>query len=135
MAKDSTLFVGLDVHKETIAVAYVAEEREATVVALGTIGTRQCDIDKLLRQLQSKGKTVHFVYEAGPCGYWLYRYLTKKNLRCWVVAPSQIPKKAGDRVKTDRRDAVQLARLLRSGDLSPVDIPSVEDEAIRDVVR
>jgi len=65
----------------------------------------------------------------------LHRYLTKKALLCWVVAPSQIPKKAGDRVKTDRRDAVQLARLLRSGDLSPVYIPSVEDEAIGDVVR
>src|SRR5258706_11266426 len=126
MAKDSTLFVGLDVHKETIAVAYVAEEREATVVALGTIGTRQCDIDKLLRQLQSKGKTLHFVYEAGPCGYWRYRYLTKKHLRCGVVAPACMPKKAGDRVKTDRRDAEQLARRLRSGDLSPVYIPSVE---------
>jgi len=60
------------------------------------------------------------VYEAGPCGYWLYRYLTKKDLKCWVVAPSQIPKKAGDRVKTDRRDAMQMARLLRSGDLTPV---------------
>src|SRR5262249_6569771 len=135
MAHTSTLFVGLDVHKETIAVAYVAEEREAEVVSLGTIGTRQCDIDKLIRKLQSKGKTLHLVYEAGPCGYWLYRYLTKKALQCWVVAPSQIPKNAGDRVKTDRRDAVQLARLLRSGDLSPVYIPSVEDEAIRDVVR
>jgi transposase len=135
MAKDSTLFVGLDVHKETIAVAYVGAEREAEVVSLGTIGTRQSDIDTLIRKVQSKGKTLHFVYEAGPCGYWLYRYLTKKHLTCWVVAPSCIPKKAGDRVKTDRRDAVQLARLLRSGDLRPVYIPSVEDEAIRDVVR
>lgn len=135
MAHTSTLFVGLDVHKETIAVAYVGEEREAEVVSLGTIGTRQGDIDKLIRKRHSKGKTLHFVYEAGPCGYWLYRYLTKKDLRCWVVAPSQIPKKAGDRVKTDRRDAVQLARLLRSGDLTPVYIPSVEDEAIRDLVR
>ena len=135
MAHTSTLFVGLDVHKETIAVAYVGAEREAEVISRGTIGTRQGDIDKLIRQLQGKGKTLHFVYEAGPCGYWLYRYLTKKDLKCWVVAPSQIPKKAGDRVKTDRRDAVQLARLLRSGDLSPVYIPSVEDEAIRDVVR
>src|SRR5215510_14403833 len=135
MTQGSTLFVGLDVHKETIAVAYVAEEREAEVVFLGPIGTRQGDIDKLMRKLQAKGKALHFVYEAGPCGYWLYRYLTKKDLKCWVVAPSQIPKKAGDRVKTDRRDAVQLARLLRSGDLSPVYIPSVEDEAIRDVVR
>jgi transposase len=135
MAHTSTLFIGLDVHKETIAVAYVGEEREAEVISLGTIGTRQGDIDKLIRKLHSKGKTLHFVYEAGPCGYWLYRYLTKKNLTCWVVAPSQIPKKAGDRVKTDRRDAVQLARLLRSGDLTPVYIPNVEDEAIRDVVR
>ncbi|MGE4096236.1 MAG: transposase [Candidatus Binatia bacterium] len=100
---------------------------------MGTIGPRQKDIDALVRKLQ--GKALHFVYEAGPCGYWLYRYLTKKQFPCWVVAPSQIPKKAGDRVKTDRRDAVQLARLLRSGDLSPVYIPSVEDEAIRDVVR
>jgi transposase len=125
----------LDVHKETIAVAHVAEEREAEVVALGTVGTRQGDIDRLLRKLQAKGKPLHLVYEAGPWGYWLYRYLTKKHLTCGVVAPSQIPKKAGDRVKTDRRDAVQLARLLRSGDLTPVSIPSVEDEARRDLVR
>lgn len=135
MVHSSTLFVGLDVHKETIAVAYVAEEREAEVVALGSLGTRQCDIDKLIRKLQAKGKPLPLVYEAGPCGYWLYRYLTKKDLKCWVVAPSQIPKKAGDRVKTDRRDAVQLARLLRSGDLTPGYIPSVEDEAIRAGVR
>ena len=71
MAHTSTLFVGLDVHTETIAVASVGEEREAEVVFLGTIGTRQCDIDRLIRKLQAKGKTLHFVYEAGPCGYWL----------------------------------------------------------------
>jgi len=135
MAQGSTLFVGMDVHKETIAVAYAAEDREAEVVAFGTIGTRQCDIDKLIRKLQAKGKRLPVVYEAGPCGYWLYRYLTKKNLKCWVVAPSQIAKKAGDRVKTDRRDAMQLARLLRSGDLTPIYVPAVEDEAIRDLVR
>src|SRR2546427_2655729 len=135
MAQGSTLFIGLDVHKESIAVASGSAEREAEVVFLGTIGTRQGDIDKLIRKLQSKGKTLHFVYEAGPCGYWLYRYLSKKGLKCWVVAPSQIPKKAGDRVKTDRRDAVQLARLLRSGDLTPVYVPAVEDEAIRALVR
>jgi transposase len=104
-------------------------------VFLGTIGTRQGDIDKLIRKLQAKGKPLHWVYEAGPCGYWLYRSLTKKGLKCWVVAPSQIPKKAGDRVKTDRRDAVQLARLLRSGDLTPGYVLAVEDEAIRDLVR
>lgn len=75
------------------------------------------------------------MYEAGPWGDWLYRYLTKKQLTCWGVAPSQMPTQASDRVKTDRRDAVQLARLRRSGDLSPVYIPSVDDEALRDVVR
>jgi transposase len=72
------------------------------------------------------------VYEAGPCGYWLYRYLTKKGDDCWVVAPALIPKKTGDRVKTDRRDAVQLARL---GDLTTIYVPTVEDEAIRDLTR
>src|SRR3989441_8428974 len=135
MAHTSTLFIGLDVHKETIAVAYGSAEREAEVVFLGTIGTRQGDIDKLIRKLQSKGKTLHFVYEAGPCGDWLYRYLTKQGLECWVGASSQLPKKAGDRVKTDRRAAVQLARLLRSGELTPVYVPAVEDEALRDLVR
>ena len=70
-AHTSTLFVGLDVHKETIAVAYVTEERAAEVVFLGTLGTRQCDIAKVIRKLQAKGKPLHFVYEAGPCGYWL----------------------------------------------------------------
>jgi transposase len=135
MRHSSTLYVGLDVHKESIAVAYAPEERDAEVVFLGTIGTRQCDIDKLVRPLTSKAKQLVFVYEAGPCGYWLYRYLTKKHLLCWVVAPSLVPKKAGDRVKTDRRDATQLARLMRSGDLTPVYVPAVEDEAIRDLSR
>jgi transposase len=135
MAQSSTLYIGLDVHKESIAVAYAAKDYGADVVYLGSIGTRQCDIDKLVRQLQSKAKRLVFVYEAGPCGYWLYRYLTKKGYDCWVVAPSLIPKKAGDRVKTDRRDALQLARLMRSGDLTPVYVPKVEDEAIRDLCR
>jgi transposase len=125
----------MDVHKESIAVAYVAQAHGAEVISLGTIGTRQCDIDKLLRQLRSKSKQLVFVYEAGPCGYWLYRYLMKQGYACWVVAPSLIPKKAGDRVKTDRRDAMQLARLMRSGDLTPVYVPAVDDEAIRDLSR
>ena len=120
MSQSSTLYVGMDVHKESIAVAYVAQDHGAEVISLGTIGTRQCDIDKLRRHLQSKGQHLVFVYEAGPCGYWLYRYLMKKGSVCWVVAPSLIPKKPGDRVKTDRRDARQLARLMRSGDLTPV---------------
>jgi transposase len=135
MNQSSTLYVGLDVHKDSIAVAYVAKDHDAEVIYLGTIGTRQCDIGQLVRKLQSKAPHLVFVYEAGPCGYWLYRYLTQKGQVCWVVAPSLIPKRAGDRVKTDRRDAVQLARLMRSGDLTPVYVPKVEDEAIRDLTR
>ena len=135
MHQSSTLYIGLDVHKESIAVAYVAQEHHAEVVSLGTIGTRQCDIDQLIRKMQSKSKHLIFVYEAGPCGYWLYRYLTKKGHVCWVVAPSLIPKKPGDRVKTNRRDAIKLARLMRSGDLTPVYVAQVEDEAIRDLCR
>jgi transposase len=135
MPQSSTLYIGMDVHKDTIAVAYVAKAHDAEVVFLGTIGTRHCDIDQLIRRMQSKANQLIFVYEAGPCGYWLYRYLTKKGYDCWVVAPSLIPKKPGDRVKTDRRDAMQLARLARSGDLTVVYVPQVADEAIRDLVR
>jgi transposase len=135
MNQSRTLYVGMDVHKDSIAVAYVAQDHGAEVTYFGSIGTRQCDIDQLTRKIQSKAKHLIFVYEAGPCGYWLYRYLTKKDYDCWVVAPSLIPKKPGDRVKTDRRDAVQLARLARSGDLTAVSIPQVEDEAIRDLAR
>ena len=99
MHQSSTLYVGMDVHQESIAVASVAKDHEAEVISLGTCGTRQCDIDTLIRQRQSKAKHLVFAYEAGPCGYWLYRYLAKKDSVCWVVAPSLIPKKAGDRVK------------------------------------
>jgi transposase len=135
MSQSRTLFIGMDVHKDTIAVAYVAQEPGAEVTSLGTIGTRQCDIDQLVRTRPSKAKHLIFVYEAGPCGDWLYRYLTKKGDDGWVVAPSLSPKKAGDRVKTDRRDAMQLARLARSGDLTVVDVPTVDDEAMRDLTR
>jgi transposase len=135
MGKYTTLYVGLDVHKESIAVAYAPEEQGSEVCYLGPIGTRLCDIDKAVRQLQSKAPSLRFVYEAGPCGYWLYRYLQRKGQECMVVAPSLIPRKSGDRVKTDRRDAMQLARLLRSGDLSRVYVPDLEDESIRDLCR
>jgi transposase len=125
----------MDVHKASMAVAYVAQDHGAKVVFLGSIGTRQCDLDKLIRQLQSKSKALVFVSEAGPGGDWLSRYLTQKGQVCWVVASLLIPNKAGDRVTTDRRDASQLARLMRSGDLPPVYGPQVEDEAIRDLSR
>jgi transposase len=135
MAQSRTLCIGMDVHKESIAVAYVAQDHGAEATSLGAMGTRQCDIDQLIRTMQSKAKHLVFISEAGPCGYWLYRYLTQKDDDCGVVAPSLSPKKAGDRVKTDRRDAVQLARLARSGDRTPVYVPKVEEEAIRDLTR
>src|SRR5258708_23529188 len=95
-----TLYVGLDVHKESIAVAYAPEERGTDVVSLGAIGTRQCDIDKLIRKLQSKSATLVFVYEAGPCGYWLSRYLSRQGCSCPVVAPPRIPMRPGVPVNT-----------------------------------
>jgi hypothetical protein len=81
----------MDVHQESIAVAYVANEHHAVVVYFGAIGTRQCDIDTLIWTLQSKSKQLIFVYEAGPWGYWLYRYLARKGYICWVVAPLADP--------------------------------------------
>jgi transposase len=135
MQQSSTLYVGLDVQKDSMAVASVAKEHHAEVVSLGTIGTRQCDLDTLVRQLQSKSKHRVFVSEAGPCGYWLCRSLTTKGHICWGVAPSLIPKKPGDRVTTHRRDALNLARLMRSGALTPVYVPQVEDAAMRDLCR
>ena len=105
------------------------------MISLGTIGTRQQDLDTLVGKLQGKGQALHFGDAAGPGGYWRYRYLPKKGLKCWGVAPAQIPQKAGERGKSDRREAGQRARRLRSGDLRPVDLPRGEAEAIREVVR
>jgi transposase len=135
MSQSRTLCIGMDVHKDAMAVAYVAQDHGAAVTSLGTIGTRHADIDQRIRKRPSKAQPPVFVYAAGPCGYWLSRSLTKKGDDCWVVAPSLIPKKAGDRVKTDRRAAVQLARLMRAGALTPVYVPKVADAAIRDRPR
>jgi len=135
MAKPTTLFVGLDVHKEHIAVAHAGSAPMSEIVYVGQIGTREADLDKLLRRLHGHAARLVVAYEAGPCGYGLHRTLTAKGVVCQVVAPSLMPRKPGDRVKTDRRDAVQLARLLRAGELTAVYVPTVEDEAIRDLTR
>jgi transposase len=135
MQQSGTLYIGRDGHTESIAVAYVAHEHGAAVTYLGAIGTRQCDIDQLIRQMHSQATHLVFVEEASPWGYWLSRSLRKKGDDCGVGAPSLIPNKAGDRGKTDRRDAVPLARLARSGALTPVYVPNVDDAAMRELTR
>lgn len=131
--KKPTRWVGLDVHAETIAVA-VAED-DGAVRSLGTIPNEASAVARLVRRLRDNGVTLRVCYEAGPCGYVLYWQLTKLGITCEVVAPTLIPVKAGDRVKTDRRDAEKLARCYRSGDLTAVWVPDAEHEALRDLVR
>jgi transposase len=118
-----------------MAGADVAQAHGAEVPSLGTIGTRQCDLDQLIRNMPAKATPLVLGDDAGPCGDWRSRSLMKKADDGWVVAPSLLPPKAGDRVTTDRRDAVPWARLARSGDLTPVDGPTVDDEAMRDLTR
>ena len=100
--------------------ADVAQDHRAAVTCLGPMGTRPCAIDHRVRKRPSKANHLLFVSAAGPCGSWLSRSRTTNGYACWVVAPSVIPQKPGDRVKTDRRDAIQLARLARSGALTTV---------------
>ena len=135
--KDVSIFVGLDVHKDSIDIALVEGDRNATVRFYGTIGGDLTDLEKAVRKIKKShpGATFHFVYEAGPCGYGIYRYLTKAGHECLVVAPSMIPKRSGNRIKTDSRDAIMLASLHRAGELTAVYVPRAEDEAMRDLVR
>lgn len=132
--KKTVHYIGLDVHKETIAVA-IAPENTSEVRQYGIIGGTLVAVDKLVKKLAAPDIELRFVYEAGPCGYVIHRHLKSKGLRCDVIAPSLIPRKASDRVKTDRRDAEQLARLFRAGELTAIYVPDQEDEAIRDLVR
>lgn len=130
------MYVGLDVHKDTITVALAdANGREARL--FGTIDNNTAALDRLLRKLTAAhpGRRWIFAYEAGPCGYPLARRLRRLGHVCRVIAPSLIPRRAGDRVKTDRRDALQLARLLRAGELTEVCVPDEELEALRDLSR
>jgi transposase len=133
MSEGITTFVGLDVHKESIAIAVAVLGREAPRF----IGTTGPSLKELLKALSHLGtaQQMHIVYEAGPGGYVLVRQLRAQGYRCEVVAPSKIPRRSGERIKTDRRDALSLAHFARAGDLSIVTVPDSADEAIRDLSR
>lgn len=130
-----SIFIGLDVHKATISVGVAVGERGGEVRSLGTVSNRPDHVRKLVDKLASNGAQLHFCYEAGPCGYGLHRQLVELGHECIVVAPSLIPVKSGDRVKTDRRDALMLAKLHRAGELTAVWVPDAAHEAMRDLVR
>jgi transposase len=123
----------MDVHKESIEVT-LAEESGA-LRRLGQFGGDRGSLLKMVRKLQSKGGERMFVYEAGPCGFWIHRELAALGERCMVVSPALVPKRAGDHLKTDRRDGERLASLARAGELEAIHVPDIRDEAIRDLVR
>jgi transposase len=133
--KEGNTFIGMDVHKNSIDIAIADQGRRGKVRHYGKIDGTLGALDKVVRKLVSTGNQLHFVYEAGPCVYQIYRHLTARGLDCEVVAPSRIPKPNGKQIKNDRRDALMLARLHRAGELTAVYVPQAEDEAIRDLTR
>ena len=128
-------YIGLDVHKETIAVALAEAGKRGEVREYGTIANTSTALKALASKLAKSGSALRFCYEAGPCGYGIQRHLSAAGHECVVVAPSLIPRRPGDRIKTDRRDAANLARLHRAGELTPVWVPDLAHEAVRDLVR
>jgi transposase len=124
----------MDVHKDSIDVA-TGDDAAGEVRHYGAIGGDMQAVSRLARKLESTGKALVFVYEAGPCGFGNYRLLRAKGHECWVVSPGMTPRSNADRVKTDRRDCLKLARLARAGELTPIHVPDEADEAMRDLVR
>ena len=133
MQQQRSQYLGLDVHRDRIAVAVAEEDGPPT--SYGTIANDPAAVRKLMARLGGPDVRPRVAYEAGPTGYALHRQLSALGIDCLVVAPSLIPVRPGDKVKTDRRDTLKLARLLRSGDLTPVWVPDEEHEALRNLVR
>lgn len=131
----SEVFIGLDVAKERHAVAVAEPGRQGEVRYFGEIDANAASVRKLVARLRKRYERLHFCYEAGPTGYGLYRQIIGLGHECSVVAPSLIPRKPGDRIKTNRRDAVQLARLFRAGELTAVWVPDEGHEAVRELIR
>jgi transposase len=129
------IYIGLDVHKATISVTAAEEGRDGAVRFIGTIPNTPTDVAKLARRLAGDGRRLEFCYEAGACGYGIYRQLVAFGHGCTVAAPTLIPRKPGERIKTDRRDSQKLALQHRSGDLTAVWVPDPVHEAVRDLVR
>jgi transposase len=134
MKKIIRSFVGMDVHKTTISISVAEDGRGGTVRFIGVIPNTPEAVGKMAKQLARHGE-LDFCYEASGCGYGVHRQLTSLGHKCIVVAPSLIPRKSGERIKTDRRDSEKLAILHRSGDLTPVWVPDPTHEALRDLVR
>lgn len=132
MKKDTTIWVGLDVHKDTISSCSLVDNGQEETAS--TFVNDEKEIRRHIKKLAARG-TVRVCYEAGPCGYHVRRQLEAMGVECVVIAPSLIPTKAGDRVKTDRRDARKLVRYFRAGELTPIRVPSETEEAVRDLVR
>lgn len=135
MDEYSELFIGLDTSKLKISVAVAEKERNGEVRFFGDISAEPTSVASMVAKLAKRGAKLHFCYEAGPTGYDLYRQIIALGHECQVVAPSLIPKRPGERVKTNRRDAVCLARLHRAGELTAVWVPDEAHEAVRDLVR
>jgi transposase len=128
-------YVGLDVHKDSISAAIAEAGRDGEVRFWGSIPNTPESVEALVKRLEARHGDLEFVYEAGPCGYGLYRQLAAKGRVCRVISPSHTPKRSADRIKNDTRDAVTLARLLRAGELTFVWVPDETHEAMRDLVR